>query len=133
MTTIQVHSQVSLAELLDSIEQLSTPDLERFADQVLAARARRRAPALPYREAELLQKIKQALPPAVQQRLDELTALRRAETLSTEEHQELLQLVEQVEQRDADRMAHLAALAHLRQVDVRTLMTQLGIHPPAYA
>jgi hypothetical protein len=133
MTTIQIHSQVSLDELLNGVEQLSTPDLEHFADQVLAVRARRRAPSLPQREAELLQQINQALPPTLQQRLDELTARRQAEMLTDEEHQELLQIIEQIEHRDAQRVAHLAELAQLRHVAIRTLMNQLGIHPPAYA
>jgi hypothetical protein len=132
MTTIQIQSQVSLDELLTGVEQLSTPDLERFADQVLAVRARRRAPSLPQREAELLQKINQGLPATIQQRFDELTARRQAETLTNEEHRELLQIVEQIEQRDAQRITHLAELAQLRHVHIRTLMNQLGIQPPAY-
>lgn len=133
MTTIQIHSQVSLDELLNGVEQLSTPDLEHFADQVLAVRARRRAPGLPEREAELLQQINQGPPATLQQRLNELTARRQAETLTNEEHQELLQIIEQVEQRDAQRIAHLAELAQLRRVPIRTLMNQLGILPPVYA
>jgi len=133
MATIQIQSQVSLEALLSGVDQLSTPDLERFANQVLAIRARRRAPSLAPREAELLYKINQGLSVEAQQRFDLLTAKRRAENLTPEEHDELLALVDAIEQSDAERVAWLAELAQLRSVSIRTLMSQLGIRPPTYA
>lgn len=84
-------------------------------------------------EAGLLQKIDQGLSPEVQQRYDELTAKRRAETLTPEEHQELLALIDRIEQAGAKRVQALTELAQLRNVSVTTLMAQLGIRPPAYA
>jgi len=48
-------------------------------------------------EAELLEKIKQGIPKTVQKRYDELTEKLHEETISREEHQELLGLVDQVE------------------------------------
>ncbi len=133
MTTIQLQSQVSLDALLSGVEQLSTPDLERLANQVLALRARRHAPSLPRKEADLLQRINQGLPAETQQRFNLLTAKRRAEILTPEEHQELLGLVDEIELRDAKRLEYLAELAQLRNISLRTLMNQLGIRPPAYA
>jgi hypothetical protein len=87
---------------------------------------------VPKKEAELLQRINQGLPPDVQQRYDELTAKRRAETLIPEEHQELLALVDHIEQADAERVRALIELAQLRNVSVTTLMAELGIRRPAY-
>ena len=84
------------------------------------------------KEAELLQKIKQGLPAETQRRLDLLTAKRRAETLTDEEYEELLELVNEIELRDAKRVEYLAELAQLRNVSLRTLMQQLDIRPPAY-
>jgi hypothetical protein len=49
-------------------------------------------------EAELLEKINQDLPPDVQRRYDELTAKRRAETLTPEEYKELLALIQYLRQ-----------------------------------
>ncbi len=132
MPTVEVRSQVSLDELLNGVAQLDTPELERFISQVLTLRARRIAPSLPKEEAQLLQKINQGLPPDVQQRYDELTAKRRAETLTPEEHQELLALIDRIEQADAERVQALTELAQLRNVTVTTLMAQLGIRRPVY-
>ena len=133
MATIQLQSQISLDALVSGVEQLSTPDLEWLTNQVLALRAKRRAPSLPRKEAELLQKINQGLSVEMQQRFNLLTAKRRAETLTSEEYQELLGLVDEIELRDAKRVEYLAELAQLRNISLRMLMKQLGIRPPAYA
>jgi hypothetical protein len=132
MATVEVRFQVSPDELLNGVAQLDTPALEHFISQVLTLRAKRIAPSVPKREAELLQQINQGLLPDVQQRYDELTAKRRAETLIPEEHQELLALVDRIEQADAERVRALIELAQLRHVSVTTLMAELGIRRPAY-
>lgn len=132
MATVEVRSQVSPDELLNGVAQLDMPELEHFISQVLTLRARRIAPSVPKKEAELLQQINQGLLPDVQQRYDVLTAKRRAETLTPEEHQELLALVDHIEQADAERVRALIELAQLRNVSVTTLMAELGIRRPAY-
>lgn len=133
MTTIQIHSEVSLAELLNGVKLLDTVALESFADEVLAIRAQRRASNLSQEESELLLKINQGLPIEVRTRFAELNEKRRAETLTEEEHTELLGLIDQIEAHDVERVKNLGKLAQLRNVPVRTLMKQLGIHRPAYA
>ena len=133
MPGVEIRSQVSLDELLKGVAQLDMPELEHFISQVLTLRAKRIAPSLPPEEAGLLQTINQGLPLDVQQRYDELTAKRRAETLLPEEHQELLALIDRIERADAERVQALTDLAQLRHTSVTTLMAELGIHPPAYA
>ncbi|MCI0397381.1 MAG: hypothetical protein L0322_20930 [Chloroflexi bacterium] len=70
------------------------------------------------------------LPAPLKERYDELVAKLRAETLTPKEHEELLQLTDQVEQFEAQRVKHLIELASLRHVSLEQLMTDLGIHPP---
>jgi hypothetical protein len=84
-------------------------------------------------EPELLMKINQRLPAALQARFDELVARRQDEILTIEEHEELLRLTEQVEFMDVTRIEALAELAQLRGISVDELMNQLGIRPPEYA
>jgi hypothetical protein len=83
-------------------------------------------------QAKLLQKINQEPSTETWQRFALLTAKRRAETLTDEEYEELLELVNEIELRDAKRVEYLAELAQLRNVSLRTLMQQLDIRPPAY-
>jgi len=125
--------EIDFDEVLNGLARLETSDLAQLVEQVIALQARRRAPSMPKNEADLLQKINQGPAPEVRRRYEGLTAKLRAETIMPEEHQELLQLIDQIELADAERMQHLIALAQLRQVSVDALMHQLGIRPPAYA
>jgi hypothetical protein len=133
MPMVQVKSQVSLDELLNGVAQLSLPELERFVSRVIALQAQRKSPSLPKGESELLLKINQGLPLDTQKRYDELVAKRKAETLTPDEHQELLRLIDQIEKADAERMKYMADLAHLRGTSLAALMKDLGIRSPAYA
>lgn len=101
--------------------------------QALVVQAKRRAPSLSSEESVLLQQINRGLPVALQTRFTELDAKRWAETLTTTEHQELLELIAQIEQFDVERVTALGELARLRKVPLRTLMKQLGIKRAAYA
>jgi hypothetical protein len=67
-------------------------------------------------EAQFLVKINQGLPAEVQRRHDELIDKRRDESLSSEEHSELLRLTDQIENLEAQRMQHLSELARYRKV-----------------
>jgi hypothetical protein len=133
MTIVQVGVQVSTDELLKAVGQLSPPELEQFVFRVRALEAQRKAPSLPRAEAELLLRINQGVPPAVQRRYDQLIAKRRAESLMPDEHEELLQLTDQIENVEARRMEHLAELARLRQTSLPALLKTLGIRTPEYA
>ena len=84
-------------------------------------------------ESELLLKINHGLLPDIQQRYDELVAKRKAETLTPDEHQELLGLISQIEKLDVERIKHLVDLARLRGISLIELMKDLGIRTPPYA
>ena len=114
---------MSIEELLDSAAQLDTPELEHFVSEVLALQAKRRAPHLSRDEAALLQKINQGLPPDVQQRYDTLIEKRQEETLTSDEHQELITMNDQIEEADAERVKDLVTLAQLRKVSITALLT----------
>ena len=129
MPTVQVVSVVNidLHTVLDGVARLDLPELERFASDVNSLVARRKAPYLPQREAALLRKINRGVAPAVRQRYMELHNRLLDETLSGEEHDELLGLIEIIEKADADRLKHLIELAQLRNTTLDALMDQLGI------
>ena len=80
-------------------------------------------------EAVLLQKINQGLPEEVRQRYRCLVAKRRAETLTSEDHAELIALSDRIDETNARRIEHLAELAQLRESSLDDVMRQLGIKP----
>jgi tRNA A37 N6-isopentenylltransferase MiaA len=81
----------------------------------------------------LLLQINQDLSTELQRRFDELVAKRQAEAITPDELRELVQITDQIEQRDAQRLAALDELARLRRMPLSELMDALGIQPPAYA
>lgn len=119
-------------DLLESVERLAPDDFRRFLDSVLALHARRQAPQVSAAEADLLRRINQGLPDHVRGRYDDLVARRRAETLTDEEYGELLDLTDQVERAEADRLAALSDLASVRQTPLPSLLQDLGIPAPAH-
>lgn len=133
MPTVQITSQVSTDELLHSVASLPAAELEQFVARVLTLRARLKAPSLPEQEAQLLSRINAGLPEPQQQRFAALDQKRQEETLTDEEHQELLALNDLMEQQNVGRMQSLSKLAQLRQVSLTTLMQDLGLRPPPYA
>ncbi len=101
--------------------------------QVMSLQAKRKAPCLSVDETELMLNINQGLSPDMQTRFDELVVKRQAETLTQEEHQELVLLTDQTEKMDAERMKYMAELARIRGVSLEVLMEELEIRPPTYA
>lgn len=121
---------ISTTQLFRAAEQLSPEELDTFADEVAALRARRKAPVLTEDESALFALINQSLSEADRERLAELGEKRADETLTSEEHQELLTLQQQLEALHAARIKALAQLAELRGVTLTTVMEQLGIQFP---
>jgi DNA repair ATPase RecN len=120
MPTVQVQAQLSFNDLLRAVEQLNSSDLKQFVSQVIAIQAQRQAPSMSRRES-------------IQKRYDELIAKRQAETLTSAEYQELLQMTEKIERLEVQRVEYIAELAKLRQTSLTELMDSLGISPPQYA
>lgn len=81
----------------------------------------------------MLLEINRGVPPYVQKRYDELIVKRLGETLTPDEHNELLRLTHEVENVEAHRMKYLAELARLRRTSLTSLMEDLGVRTPEYA
>ncbi len=132
MTTVQLKSEIhiDLDEFVGGVSQLDTPEIEHLLTEISLVLAQRKVSSLPARESELLQRIGGGLPDDVQQRYDMLQQKLLAAEITPGEHQEFLELIDVVEQADAERLSHLIELAQLRQVSLDKLMDQLGVYPP---
>jgi hypothetical protein len=132
MSTVKVEVQLQSGDLLKAVEQLSKDDLEQFVSQVIALQAQRQANSLPQAEAELLIKINQGIPSETQNLYNELIVKREAETLTVDEHQNLLRLTEQIEKLQAQRLEYLVELARVRGISLTACMENLGIKMSEY-
>lgn len=124
------HNSLSSQELIEAAARLEPREFERFVSQIIALQAKRQAPNLSHREAELLAHINRGLSRNAQKRFDELVEKRKAETLTSEEHSELLRLIDRNENLQARRITHLGELAKLRQVSLEELMEHLDTKSP---
>jgi hypothetical protein len=131
MPTIHLQAEVSRDALLEAVEQLSSPELDQFVAEVLKLRSRRGPARLGAAESELLSRINQGFPEGLRDRYAELIARRRDESLTPEEHQELLRLTAEAERIEGDRLSALAELARGRGIPLRRLMDELGISTPS--
>ncbi|MFM9951686.1 MAG: hypothetical protein ACKV1O_27400 [Saprospiraceae bacterium] len=121
---------LSFSELVDTTVNLQTTEFDNFLRAVHTKRAQTHKLALGHEEAELLKKIYRKLPESVLRRLAALSEKSSSGSLSSEEHEELIGLVEIVENHDAERVEDLASLALLRGVTLRELIAQLGLSKP---
>jgi|GEM_PF-1552909 len=126
---VSVEVELSAADLLKAVEQLSPPELEQHIAQALSLRAQHTATSSPTTESELLRRINTGFSDEFYTRLDNLIAKRQDDTLSSEEHAELMRMLDQVEARDVSRLYDLMALAQIRSTTVPQLVAALGIHP----
>lgn len=131
MPTIHLRAEISRDALLEAVEQLSPPELDQFVAEVLQLRSRRGPGRLDATESALLTRINQGLSEGLEGRYNELIERRRAESLTSEEHRELLRLTAEAERIEGDRLAALAELARIRGIPLRALMDDLGIPTPA--
>ena len=133
MPTIQVKAHISAQELIEAAGQLDSSELEAVSDRLLTMRASRYAPHLAQAESDLLLKINMALPEEIWQRYTSLYAKLEPDTITDEEHAELIQLINVVEVDNARRIGHLIELARLRGTTLDALMASLGIGPRSHA
>jgi nucleotidyltransferase/DNA polymerase involved in DNA repair len=101
-------------------------DLEQFVAELIKEHLDTRLTE----EEELLEKIQQGIAIEKWQKYHELKEKRIAETLTTEEYQELNSIYNAIEEANAERMLYLVQLSKLRNIPVRQLMEDLGIKQP---
>ena len=119
---------VNLAEIIEGMTAFDTATLEQFMQQVGNLVARKKAPNhLSERESDLLMAINYCIPAELQQRFEALSVKSQSGTLSADEHADMLRLIDQLEQKHAERLEKLLDLAQLRGVPLKTLMRDLQL------
>src|SRR5271166_2147987 len=118
---------VNTEGLLESVRNLPNDQLQEFAEQVLRLNASRRSPSLSTSETEALREIHRPLPAHIVARYRELVGKRIAGTLAADEYRELCALSDWLEQRNAERLGHVADLARSRGLVLSEMMGQLGL------
>lgn len=114
-------------DVLKAVEEMPPQEVEQLYLRVRKLRAQRRGGGMPAREAALLTRINRGFSEAWWNRYHQLVEKLRAETLTKDEHRQLLRLSDQLEKREVKRLQALVQLSKLRNRLLRTLMQDLGL------
>ncbi|WP_271254103.1 STAS/SEC14 domain-containing protein [Pseudanabaena sp. Chao 1811] len=124
MTQITVQTQLPFEQLIQTVEQLDSAELEQLIAQAIRVQTKRKILSLPNDQSLLLQQITQCVPTHLQERYDLLIGKRQENTLTDEEYQELIKLGEHIEAIDVTRLENLTELAKLRQMSLNSVIEE---------
>lgn len=124
-----MNSQLSLNEILNSVERLESSKFEQFYRDLTALRIQKNGmPTLNSIESQLLTTINTEFDPKKWERLTYLDWKLEFGALTAKEEAESLKLAEAYENFSVERLKCLSQLALLRRVSIDTLMQQLGVN-----
>jgi hypothetical protein len=115
----------SLSVLIPSYNQITDPNLSSWQNAMQPVSSASL-------ETDLLTKSNRPFNSTLHPRLNLLIQKRDAETLTPDEHQELIQLTQQVEVLNVERITHLSTLAKLRKTTLPQLIKDLQLTPIGY-
>jgi uncharacterized ubiquitin-like protein YukD len=124
MTQITVQTQLPFEQLIQTVEQLDSTELEQLIAQAIRIQTKRKILGLPNDQSLLLQQITQCIPNQLQERYNFLISKRQDNILTDEEYQELVNLGEHIEAIDVKRLENLTELAQLRQTSLNELIQE---------
>ena len=126
METIEIRNgfKVGFDELIQSVARLNSTELNTFLSRLSQATAQKEIFG---EEKVLLKQIKESIPASVVRRFRELQNKQHNNSITEKESSEILLLTDFMEEKSAERVLLLGALAKLRGVTITELATQLKI------
>ena len=127
--TLLVDLPPEIEARVHEVAQAEGLDVSALMREAVEARVRQYDPARPLTESDLLLRINRSFSESFWDTYRTLIAKRRAETLTSQEQQELIGMSDQLEAWHVERLRYLVKLAELRQVSLDALTQQLGLRP----
>lgn len=124
---------LSFDEILRNVSSLDTKEIVQFMHEISRIVAQRKGNTLSQRESELLEAINKSIPSKLQFQYDTLVLKLNNETISDEEHKQLLQVIAKLEQKKAKKLEYMMELARLRNITLKELSHQLQMQNAFYA
>jgi len=135
MPTIQLNKKVNtnFEEVLSGISELELTDIEKFMKELALVVARKKAPALSGRETQLFLAINKPFNIELQKRYKVLRRKFDSNTLTSKEHEELLNINSKWDTFDLERLKKIIELAQLKNMPVDEFMEKHGLKKPENA
>jgi hypothetical protein len=130
MQTIEVKKglKIELDDLIVGLSKLDLQELTAFFEKLnLQMGFSEPQITRPKQEILLLKQIKSMIPRSIVRRFKELQQKQHVQPLSMPEETEILVLIDFIEQKSAERVYLLGALAKLRQIHISELVKQLNL------
>jgi uncharacterized protein YprB with RNaseH-like and TPR domain len=129
---MSVHNlQISTENLLGVVLQMPDAEYDKFIEKANKLRRKSVKPAWTKTEIKLIKKISDSVLSAEKQlRFNKLVKKRRAEKITETELTELIDLTEESEKLNAERIRMLAKLATSKKKTLSEIMDELEIYPP---
>ncbi|MEM6319477.1 MAG: hypothetical protein AAF960_17530 [Bacteroidota bacterium] len=134
MAEIEVQSNIKLGlkDILKAISKLETKDIERFIKEVSNLLAQKKEKEDKEKvESNLIQQIRSVYPSKLNERYQALRIKLDSEPLSEKEQAELIELTNQFELLDAQRLRYLLQLSQLRSQPLNVVLKEFS--PDSYA
>ena len=124
MQTVEIKKglQVQFDDLIQGISRLNTTELTTFFEQLNRTISGQKPLPPIGEETVLFKKIKSLIPASVIRRFKELQNKQHNYIMSEKEQEEILLISDFIEEKSAERVALLAALAKIRQVPLTELV-----------
>lgn len=126
--------EATKSELIQMIENVQNETiLERlntYVRNITQVEKKENPSVLTKIETKLLKKINEGLPSELWERFTMLDEKQRGKGVTVKEKEELYQLIDTMEMKDAERLEHLIQLADVWEMPVAEVMDKLGIKPP---
>lgn len=123
MASIQIKSEISINELLNSVEQLSAKEIDKLIKKLATIQIKRKIPQSSKIETQLIKKITKRLSKTRQTKYEYLTQRRIAEIITGKELTELSNLIDLIEKIESDKTQAIFTLAQIRGITPAQLMT----------
>jgi len=124
---IQKGVQVGFDDFVRSMSRLDTDDLKKVLEQLNQVLSLRGQKQPEDREAQLVQQIRDAIPASAVRRYRQLRNRQQNGSISAKEREEMLLLTDFMEEKSAERVMLLGALAEMRQTTIAELARQLHL------
>jgi len=116
--------------LIRDLQQLDPTELDKVIRAAIAMRSSRIGDTLELAETELLSRIHKSLPDEFQREYDQLVKKRRQDELDEKDSRRYVEMTEELQQLELERLETIAALAVKRGVTLKEIREELGIDPP---
>jgi hypothetical protein len=124
---------VSFEDLLKSVSTLESSEIIQFMQEMGRIVAARKVKSLSERETELLKAINESIPTKLQVSYESLMLKLNNESISDDEHKDLLKLVAKMEAKKGKKVEYMMELAQLRKISLKELVQQLNANSFFYA